>query len=143
MKFIRIVIVFLSLMLFVGCGEKYLTCHTKVANNDYLNVNKTVKLEFVRFNLTKSSIYLDYQFKNNNQSDIDSMKKQLTEECSLYKDDNGVVCFVSNLDDGVHLELTVTVDKLTEENKDLFNEMLSYKNYDDAEQKLRKEYICE
>lgn len=142
MKCLRISLFIVSMFLLSGCGEKYLTCSQVVSDTDDIKINKTIKLGYQRTKLISSEMYLDYTFKTNNQSDIDSLKQTLNETCKSYEDIDEVKCFISNIESGIHFELSLEIDNLTEEEKEKFEDMINYRDYADAEIKLRNEYIC-
>lgn len=142
MKILKLSLFLVSVLLLSGCGEKYLTCNQVLSDTEDIKINKTLKLGYKRTKLISSEMYIDYTFKKGNSSDIASLKQTLNENCASYKNIAGVKCFISNIENGVHFELSLQVDDIPKEETEHFEEMINYGDYSSAENKLRNEYVC-
>lgn len=140
-SFIAIVFSSFLILFMTGCEKTYLSCSKVVSETDDIKINETIKLGYKRKKLVNSNIYHDYKMKNDN-IDIRTFKTALESECEEYKGEKGVTCIVKDIDGGLHFELSLDVEKLSDDSRVTFEEMISYKSYMDSKQTLSKEYTC-
>lgn len=141
-KIIKLFGCVLLVIFLTGCEKTYLSCSKTLVDNDTLKINKTIKLGYKKADLVNSNVYYDYKFKNENSTNLETMKKELNEECGIYKNMDGVSCNVSNIDNGLHFELSLEIDKVSEKDAVQFEEMINYGSYTDTKNELSKEYVC-
>ena len=140
-SFMTLIVSSFLLIFMTGCEKTYLSCSKTVTDNDDIKINETIKLGYKRKDLVNANIYHDYKFKNQN-IDERTFRTSLETECEEYKNQKGVTCLVQDIDGGLHFELSLEVNKLSDSSKVTFEELLSYDSYMDSKSTLSKEYTC-
>ncbi len=142
MKRKYILLVFIVLLL-VGCKSQKLSCTKVLTETKEANMDERISLTFKKKKLTNTIYSLNYTFADNIDSNVENARNSLEEQYSIYKDSKGVKYSFSNMDQGLHFQLELNKDKLSDEEKDVFSNLVNYKTYQDAQEELIKEgYQC-
>jgi len=131
------------LLLVVGCKSTNLSCTKTIIDTEDVKVNEKISLNFEKKKLKQSFFTLDYYYGNNVESNAQLTRESLEEQFSNYKDSSGVEYFFTNIEEGIHFELQVNPEKLTEEEKTFLEKQVNYKDYNSARETLASDgYQC-
>lgn len=136
-------LILLLVMFIVGCKSKNLSCDKMIIDTDEVKVNEKISLNFKNKKLDKTFYTLDYHYANNVEQNAETTKKSLEEQFSIYKDSKGIEYFFSNLEEGIHFEVQISPEEITEEEKENFEKQVDYRDYTSAKESLIKDgYQC-
>lgn len=135
--------IFLILFTAVGCRSTNLTCTKTRIDTDEVKLTEKLSLNFKNKKLDKTFFSLDYYYANNIEENSKNAKESLEAQFSNYKNSKGVEYLFSNIDQGIHFEIQINPNKVTEEEKEVFEKQINYKSYQDAKEALVNDgYQC-
>ncbi len=135
--------IFFILLFAVGCKSTNLTCTKTIIDSEDVKVEEKISLNFKKKKLDKTFYSLDYYYASNIEANAEATKDSLEEQFSDYKDSKGIEYFFSNTDQGIHFELQMNPNKVSDEDKEYFEKQISYKSYADAKDELISDgYQC-
>lgn len=140
-KIFKVMISVFLVMFLTGCRKSYLNCHKIIIDDDLMKANKTIRLVYESGELKNSNLYFDYKIYD--QNTIDNLRKELNLDCEGNEGIKGVTCDVSNIEGGLHYQLTIDLESLPVEYEYKFSEIIDFENYTDAKNELMKEYTCD
>lgn len=135
--------IFLVLFMAVGCRSTNLTCTKTRIDTDEVKLTEKISLNFKNKKLAESFYSLDYYYASNVEENSKTTRESLEAQFSDYKNSKGVEYFFSNIDQGIHFEIQVNPNKVTEEEKEVFEKQINYTSYQAAKETLINDgYQC-
>ncbi len=133
----------LIVLLLVGCKSQKLSCTKDIMKTQEATMDERISLTFKNKKLTDTIYSLNYTFADNVDSNVETSRNALEEQYSIYKNSKGIKYSFSNMDQGLHFQLEIAKEKLSDEEKETFSNLVNYKTYQDAKEQLIKEgYQC-